>query len=260
MAIKTKLGWVLSGHLKSEKVSSMETFNLNFVLDSQFLHTSTCTASLDKDIQKIWGLETIGISNVDDVYEDFLDNVRYTGERYTVNVPWRVGHKLIPTNCSVILSTLKSQIYSLKSMPEVLESYNQIIKEQLKQGMIEEVSELETSAKTSYLPHQALIRQVAENTKLRIVYDASAKESKLGLSLNDFLQFGPPLTPLLFDILVRFRENKRGIVTDIGKAFLNIEVDPHDRDYFRFLLTNDIHAKDLSVNVYRFRRLTFGAN
>jgi len=60
-------------------------------------------------------------------------------------------------------------------MPEVLESYDQIMKEQLKQGIIEEVSELETSAKTSYLPHQAVIRQEADTIKLRIVYDASAK-------------------------------------------------------------------------------------
>ena len=119
-------------------------------------------------------------------------------------------------------------------MPEVLESYDQIMKEQLKKGIIEEVSELETPAKTSYLPHQAVIRQEAD-TKLRIVYDASAKEGKHGISLNDCLHVGPPLTPLLFDILERFRENKIGMVTDTEKAFLNIEVDPHDRDYIRFL-------------------------
>ena len=260
VAVKTKLGWVLSGPLKSKKVSSVENVNINFVIDSQSLHTNTHNISLDKEVQKMWDLETIGISKVDDVYEDFLDNVRHTGERYTVKLPWKVGHKPIPTNYSVSLFRLKSQIYRLKSMPEVLESYDQIMKEQLKQGIIEEVSELETSTKTSYLPHQAVIRQEAETTKLRIVYDASAKEGKHGISLNDCLHVGPPLTPLLFDILVRFRENKIGMVADIEKAFLNVEVDPHDRDCFRFLWTNDIHAKDLSVNVYRFRRLIFGAN
>ena len=50
------------------------------------------------------------------------------------------------------------------------------------------------------------------------------------------------------------------MVADIDKAFLNIEVDPQDRDSFRFLWTNAIHAKDLSVNVYRVRRLIFGVN
>ena len=197
VAVKMKLGWVLSGPLKGKKVSSVENVNINFVIDSQSLHTNTHNASLDKEVQKMWDLETIGIGKVDDVYEDFLDNVRHTAERYTVKLPWKVGHKPIPTNYSVSLSRLKSQIYRLKSMPDVLESYDQIMKEQLKQGIIEEVSELETSTKTSYLPHQAVIRQEAETTKLRIVYDASAKEGKHGISLNDCLHVGPPLTPLL---------------------------------------------------------------
>ena len=57
-------------------------------------------------------------------------------------------------------------------------------------------------------PHHAVIRRDAETTKLRIVYDASSKETKNGTSLNDCLHTGPSLNPLLFDILVRFRENK----------------------------------------------------
>jgi len=73
-----------------------------------------------------------------------------------------------------------------------------------------------------------VIRQEAETIKPQIVYDASAKESKHGISLNDCLHVGPPLNPLLFDILVRFRENKIGMVADIEKVFLNIEVDPQD--------------------------------
>ena len=86
-------------------------------------------------------------------------------------------------------------------MPVVLESYNQMIKEQLRQGIIKEVSELETSAKTNYLPHQAVIRQEVETTKLCIMYDTSAKEGKHGISLNDCLHVGPPLTLLLFGII-----------------------------------------------------------
>ena len=53
VAVKTKHGWVLSGPLKGEKVSSVKNVNINFVLDTQPLHTSTCNASLDKDIRCI---------------------------------------------------------------------------------------------------------------------------------------------------------------------------------------------------------------
>ena len=79
------------------------------------------------------------------------------------------------------------------------------MKEQSKQGIIEEVSELETSTKTSYLPHQAVIRQETETTKLRIVYDASAKEGKHRISVNDCLHVDPLPNPLLFDIFSKIQ-------------------------------------------------------
>ena len=97
--------------------------------------------------------------------------------------------------------------------------------------MIEKVSVLEEpGGNVHYLPHHAVIRRDAETTKLRIVYDASSKETKNGTSLNDCLHTGPSLNPLLFDILVRFRENKIALLGDIENAFLNVAVDPEDRD------------------------------
>ena len=117
---------------------------------------------------------------------------------------------------------MKGQIKSLKREPEVLEVYDSIIKDQLRSGVIERVAKLEGACKVHYLPHQAVIRKDAETTKLRIVYDASAKEGKNGTSLNDCLHTGPSLNPLLFEILVRFRENSVVLVGDIEKAFLHI--------------------------------------
>lgn len=98
---------------------------------------------------------------------------------------------------------------------------------------------MEGACKVHYLPHQAVIRKDAETTKLRIVYDASAKEGKKGTSLNDCLHTVPSLNPLLFEILVRFRENRVALVGDIEKAFLNIAVDVNDRDCLRFLWVDD---------------------
>ena len=65
-----------------------------------------------------------------------------------------------------------------------------------------------------YLPHQAVIKKDRETTKLQIVFDATSK-TKNGLSLNDSLQTGTCLLPLLNDILIRFRIGKYGLVADI---------------------------------------------
>ena len=90
------------------------------------------------------------------------------------------------------------------------------------------------------MPHHAVVRKQAKTTKVRVVYDASCKEGKNSVSLNDCLHVGPPLTPLLFEILLRFRENRIALAADIEKAFLNVEIAKTDRDVLRFLWVDDL--------------------
>ena len=120
--------------------------------------------------------------------------------------------------------------------------------------------ELDQAEKVHYLPHQAFIRKEAETTKLRVVFDASSKEGKRGTSLNDCLHVGPPLTPLLYDILLRFRENRIGIVADIEKAYFNIEVDRKDRDCLRFLWVENPFDDNCPIVIFRFCHVVFGVN
>ena len=46
------------------------------------------------------------------------------------------------------------------------------------------------------LPHKAVIRENTESTKLRIVYDAFARENSKSLTLDDCLEIGPALQNL----------------------------------------------------------------
>jgi hypothetical protein len=58
----------------------------------------------------------------------------------------------------------------------------------LQQGIIEPVLELERPGeRVHYLPHHAVVRKNAKTTKVKVVYDASSKESKRAVSLNDCL-------------------------------------------------------------------------
>ena len=98
----------------------------------------------------------------------------------------------------------------------MLREYASIINDQLDSGVIEKVVELERGEKVHYLPHQAVIRKEATTTKVRIVYYASSKEKKSGTSLNDCLHVGPSLNPLLYDILLRFCENRIVLERDIA--------------------------------------------
>jgi hypothetical protein len=112
--------------------------------------------------------------------------------------------------------------------------------------------------------HHAVVTKVTttkvKTTKVRIVQDASSKESKKALSLNDCLHVGPPLSPLLYEILLRLRQKKIALISDIEKAFLNIEIAWQDRDCLRFLWVQDVDSNVVNPVTYRFCRVVFGLN
>ena len=253
VAIQTSLGWVLSGPLKGKlDQSALTTAKVNMVSVSP-------GKGKEAEVQKLWDLETLGIRPEDDVQVSFNDEIVFNGVRYSVRLPWKVGHEVLPTNYSNSVSRLKSLLGKLRKEPEVLNECESIIKEQLDLGIIEKVVSLEPeSDKIHYLPHRPVVRQSAETTKVRLVYDASSKSGKDGVSLNDCLHTGPSLNPLLYNILLRFRLNGIAMTSDIEKAFLNIEVDKRDRDCLRFLWPEDPYNMETAYEVYRFSRVCFG--
>ena len=257
VAVRTTLGWVLSGPLKGKKLNSSEISVVNHVHD---IFNATSHKEIDGNLNKLWDLDSLGIREKDSVHENVIDNICFTGKRYSVGLPWKVGHGQVPLNFANSQARLKNQLKRLRQTPELLVKYDEVIKDQLANNVIEEVSELELANKVSYLPHQAVCRDSVETTKVRVVYDASCKERKTGSSLNDCLHKGPSLTPLIFDMLLRFRSDKVALVGDIEKAFLNIEIHPQDRDCLRFLWVKDIHSPEPEVVTFRFNRVVFGVS
>ena len=116
-------------------------------------------------------------------------------------------------------------------------------KTQLEEGIIERVPSSELDSKwCHFLPHHGVIREDKDTTKLRIVFDGSVK-SNFGLhSLNDCLKRGPNLTPLIFNVLLKFRTHKIGITSDVEKAFHQIIINPEDRDMLRMLWFENVNS------------------
>ena len=107
---------------------------------------------------------------------------------------------------------------------------------------------------TYYLPMHAVYKKASTSTKLRVVYDASAKSST-GYSLNDMLEVGPTLNPTLQDVLLRFRGYRVAVSADIQKMYREILLHPGDRHLHRFLWRANL---DSQVEPYCMNRVTFG--
>ena len=259
VAISTKLGWVISGPLKRKYFNDCATNLFCIQNDEVYFAGIEKMTSLDKDVTKLWDLDSVGVRPVDTIYTDVVDNIIFTGERYAVGFPRKVGHKQLPSNYANCISRLKSQIKKLQNNPDLFNECHKIVNDQEENGIIEKVSELPTAEGEYYMPNQIVVREQAETTKERMVFDASSKEGKRDTSLNDCLHIGLPLTPMLFDILIRFREHNVALVGDIEKAFLNVEIDPADGDSLRFPWVRE-DGEELSPVVYQFNRMVFGVN
>lgn len=104
------------------------------------------------------------------------------------------------------------------------------------------------------MPHKPVVRDNATTTKVRMVFDTSCKPHQLANSVNDCMHTGPPLQPLLWDILIRACMSPCLLLGDIEKAFLQISLKEEDRDAFRFLF--NVNGKE---EHFRFTRVPFGA-
>ena len=103
----------------------------------------------------------------------FNETIKFEENR--VAWPWR--HDVcLPENFNLALGRLRSLICRLKSNGTLLGKYNCIIQQQLQKGIIEAVDKsVMIDTRKHYLPHHPVLTPSKATTKVRIVYDASAK-------------------------------------------------------------------------------------
>ena len=80
----------------------------------------------------------------------------------------------------------------------------------------------------------AIRKESSTTTKIRAVFDASAKSST-GISLNDTLLVGPTIHPPLIDVLLRFRLHRVALTADVSRMYRAVMLTESDRDFHRFV-------------------------
>ena len=252
LAIETKFGWTLSGRVTTSSLTAAATA-LSLHLRSEELQIST-----------MWDLESIGITDPSEhkskqereaeTRQHFLQSVRRLADgRYSVKLPWIDGALNLPNNKKLAEQRLISTTRKLLDRGYYA-TYDGIFQSWVAEGIIEPAI---PGSNGHYLPHHPVIKPGSLTTPVRPVFDASSK-AKNEPSLNDCLQKGPNLMELIPSILMRFRENKIGIISDIRKAFLMVGVEEEDRNFLKFLWWEDAEQKVLKE--FRHRRVVFGVN
>nr|XP_058965776.1 uncharacterized protein LOC131792425 [Pocillopora verrucosa] len=272
--IASKLGWILTGRIKCQEAQSapsisMLTYTSSPVsahLAAQF-NVQTLPTEQKPQLDDFWKLETLGISEPVSVNDDdqalqkFNDTVRFEDGRYQVTWPWKKESPSLPTNYQLALGRLICLTNRLAKNPEHLTKYDAVIQDQLHKGIVEIVPDEESvNTLKHYIPHHEIVTPEKTTTKIRIVFDASAKTKKGSQSLNENQHRGPIILEDLCGLLMRFRIDRVALIADVEKAFHQVGLQPEDRDVTQFLWLKDATKPTLENNVQelRFTRVPFG--
>ena len=254
VAFETRFGWVLAGGIQSS--------NLSYCTVSSH-HTSV--ASTDELLRKFWEIEEKSHSPTNlspeerTVVKQFQENHRRTNTgRFIVPLPRKSQAKDIGESRTQAVRrflTLERSLHSKNRFCEFSNVMDEYL--QLQHAELVPVADLHKSSKdVFYLPMHAVRKEQSTTTKLRVVFDASAKSST-GVSLNDTLLVGPTIHPPLTEVILRFRSHRVALTADISKMYRAIELDPSDRDLHRFVWRNS--ERD-PLRDYRMKRVTFGVS
>lgn len=245
---KTKLGWIISGKIGEEPRKSK--------LNKCFLSLDT----LHKSVNRFWELEEIAEKRlvseeeflVEEHYKQTTRRDKHTG-RYIVRLPFNENISKLGNSFHLAYRRFLALERRLSREPEVREQYNQFMKEYLELGHMKEVSEAEEDV-GYFMPHHAVIKETSQTTKLRVVFDASAR-THTGLSLNNCLMNGPIIQQDIFSIVVRFRTHQYVIIADVEKMFRQISMDTQDAPYQRLLHRE--HEND-KLKIFQATTVTYG--
>ena len=154
----TKLGWIISGK---------GTLSTNQQPETTFLLTTS-----QEEFQEMCSLEVLGLP--DDPkqafsHEDFREKAtRLADGTYSTRLPQKPDHPALPSNERLTIARLRSTTNRLEKTGK-LEEYHGIMQQQLEEGILELVPESPSGDNIHYVPHQPVIKESAESTKLRIV-------------------------------------------------------------------------------------------
>eukprot|EP00795_Rhopilema_esculentum_P003689 gene3689-14952_t len=258
IARRTPLGWTCVGCPEGKKIP-----DTHFSKTTLFTTSRSDVDEINSTMKKFWDIDSAGTFTQTTVVspdekaalEKAENSFRFIDGRYEVGVPWKEDSYRMVNNHKMAMKRLQNTEKRLLKNPDVMKAYDEVIDQYLDKGYIRKVpvSEKQPDSKW-YLPHFAILKPNKATTKIRIVFDASAKYE--GTSLNDMIHSGPKLQRELFDVLLRFRCHPVAVVCDIAEMYLRIQIPEADRVYHRFLWRRCDQDRD--PEEYEFSRVVFG--
>ncbi|XP_062556706.1 uncharacterized protein LOC134221530 [Armigeres subalbatus] len=251
--VNTVFGWVAAG--ESEWPENKWVVNC---------HLAT-TETLDSTMQKFWAIEEmmekpIRSQEEEDCEQHFQATIdRDSTGRYIAQYPKKIGfHEKIGDSRNTALRRFDQLERRLGKDPNLHQQYSDFLQEYLDMGhmkLIGTLQDIKDEGRTvCYLPHHPVFKETSSTTKVRVVFDGSAKTST-GSSLNDSLLTGPVIQDDLLDLMIRFRKHTVALVADVAKMYRQVRIHPGDTPLQRILWRS---APTSPIQIFELQTVTYG--
>lgn len=243
---KTKLGWIISGPV-GLSYSNKVVCNVSKDLEMQLTKFWEQEEFPDR---KPWSQEELACEN------HFINNTKRNEDgRFIVKIPF----KRSVSNLGDSQQQAKRRFWSLEKRLQADQNlkheYVKFISEYQTLKHMSKVNEhSDNVASAYYMPHHGVLRESSLTTKLRVVFDASARTDS-GYSINELQMVGPVIQSDLLSIILRFREHAFVITADIEKMYRQVLITPSQRPLQRILWRTDPQSV---LDTYELNTVTYG--
>lgn len=255
---KTRLGWIITGSLYQEQNNKNSS--------QSYSNQSICNLSridnINQQIEQFWKIEELEIKPLFKKEERECEELyiqtttHHEDGKFIVRLPTKEGIENIGNSRQIAENRFLKLERKLRTNENLRIEYTRFMKEYEDLGHMTKIltSEIETSTLTYYMPHHGVIKEDSTTTKLRVVFDASAKTDR-GISLNEKLKSGPTIQDDLFSILLRWRQHEIVLGADAEKMYRQVWISEDQRDLQRIVWRP---SSDKPINHYRLNTVTYG--
>ena len=252
IGIKTKLGWVLFGGKGRQKHALINKLS------------ASPTETLTDLVEKFWEVESYSTESPLDprllskdekrALEILEQTTTKKQGKYEVGILWKDDNPSLPNNRALAIARMINMERKFKQDPKFHEMYAATINDYIKQGHAIKVTSEKSESSSSiinYLPHHG-VRNINKPGRVRVVFDVGAKFQNT--CLNDNILKGPDLLNNLLSVLLKFREGRYGVMSDIQQMFHQVLTNQDDQQALRFLWRDNPNQafQDYAMTVHVF--------
>lgn len=251
MAQETHLGWIMSGKIDP----TYPTNNLKCFVAR--------ISDVNHDLTKFWEVEELHPQRTlthdeiecEKIYESTVN--KHNNGQFIISIPFKnepEGPERLGESKGQAIARFLQVEKRLARDRNLGMEYERVLQEYIDLGHMTEVTTLPQEDKKYYIPHHAVVKPDRLTTKVRVVFDASAKTST-GWSLNECMYTGSKQQRELTDILMNWRMFRYVYKADIEKMYRMILLTSEDQKYHTIIWRKS-HTEPLKE--YQMTTTTFG--